>query len=337
MGLDDPIDGGIILCFAILKDIGVFKVSQHESQKSRPIVTGLNRDPLSCIPLISHFVRTIFVESEARHESIKSLELGLFPEFTIEPFQLPEAEFKKPRPVGYMNLVFESGVKLESPILTVPRNIAFPAHVHMRAESSSEEIDLMQVKLSGGLSDLEPLTSLPRTEEVLELEDRSQGCCLNLPKIGFLDFSKEFKLESFWFSENSIDLGEALTLAPSEPRFAEKETGCSHVQSGSTNVGFSRFEGTYASYQVTAERSRESSSGTPIEVHGIAQLSNTECHQSMNTVKLPSSVREKLSAWAAESSLAPNYGLAILVQSQRPSKGCVCVCVCILSCYPAVA
>ncbi len=251
MGLDDPIDGGIILdttCFVILKDIGVYKVAQLESQKSRPIVISLNRDLLSCIPLISHLVKTIFAESKARHELIKFLELDHFPELAVKLFQSPEAEFKKSRPVGNMNLVLESAVKLESPILTVPRNVAFLAHAHMRAESSSEDINLMQVKPSGGLSDLELLTSLPWTEEVLGSEDRSRGCCLDPPKIGFLDFGEEFKLENFWFSENSIDFGKALALAPSEPRFTEKETGWSHVQSASADTRF-EVEGTYASHR----------------------------------------------------------------------------------------
>ncbi len=72
------------------------------------------------------------------------------------------------------------------------------------------------------------------------------------------------------------------------------------------NLGaIANYDGTYASYQFAAKPSRESSSGTPIEIQGVAHISATECLRSvssMETIKLPLLVRERLS------------------EKQRPSK-----------------
>ncbi len=65
-----------------------------------------------------------------------------------------------------------------------------------------------------------------------------------------------------------------------------------------TNLGaIANYDGTYASYQITAKQSKLSGN-TPIEVHGVNHISATECLQSissMEAVTLPLLVRERLS------------------------------------------
>src|SRR5258708_20538984 len=93
VGVDDFIDGRIIsdtLCFAILKDIEVFRIAKLKSQRQRPVVISLNRDCLLYIPLLYYFIETpteawsTFAESRARNELIKFSELDSVPELIAE-------------------------------------------------------------------------------------------------------------------------------------------------------------------------------------------------------------------------------------------------------------
>ncbi len=86
--------------------------------------------------------------------------------------------------------------------------------------------------------------------------------------------------------------------------------------------GIVNYDGTYASYQITAKWSRELSSGTPIEIHGDTYISATECHRSvssMEAVELPPLVRERLRNWNTVSNLALDCD-SVILEKQRPSK-----------------
>src|SRR5258708_2436843 len=93
VGLNDFIDRRIIsdtLCFAILKDIEVFRIAKLKSQRQRPVAIGLNRDCLLYIPLLYYFIETpteawsTFAESRVRNELIEFSELDSVPELIAE-------------------------------------------------------------------------------------------------------------------------------------------------------------------------------------------------------------------------------------------------------------
>src|SRR5258708_1254653 len=117
----------------------------------------------------------------------------------------PEVLIKKSRPVGpCKDSVLESSPKIELPV----------------------SVDLSNVLSAQELPVPELLKFLYQTEEVLNQSEVSyQPLSINPPKLELLDFGEEFKLESFWFSENSISLVEVPTLAPSEPKLMKKESG----------------------------------------------------------------------------------------------------------------
>src|SRR5258708_763739 len=180
--------------------------------------------------------RLSFLIWESNAEKPRPMGLNAYVDGDVD--KLPEAKFKEPRPAS------------------LKESILFPAHVYVRAESS-EEIDLMQDELGGNSFESESLMNLFRAEEAVEPEDRYQAHGFNLPELGLLDLGDEFKLESFLFideadsgecgetskivSEKARILDETLTLMPLEPRFTEKETGLSIVQS-LTDSGLSQFD-----------------------------------------------------------------------------------------------
>ena len=93
VGLNDFIDGRIIsdtLCFAILKDIEVFRIAKLKSQRQRPVAISLNRDCLLYIPLLYYFIKmpteawSTFAKSRVRNELIKFSKLDSVPELIAE-------------------------------------------------------------------------------------------------------------------------------------------------------------------------------------------------------------------------------------------------------------
>ncbi len=155
----------------------------------------------------------------------------------IEVFKSPKCGSQEPRPAGLKD------------------SVVFPACVYVREETSSEEINPMQVKPRGNSSDSESSMYLFQSEEALELEDQYQVHGFNLPELGLLGLGNEFMLESSLFSdgadsgeyretskiipEKAVNLVEVPTLVPSEPKVMKEE---SQQPSHSANFKSTRIE-----------------------------------------------------------------------------------------------
>ena len=112
----------------------------------------------------------------------------------IEAFQVPEASAEKPWPTVHEDLVSESSLDIESPILTDLSNL-FLTH----DESALVEVDPLQAESSGGSSEIKPPTSLLRIKDVLEQpEELPPALIIDSPK---LEFGDEFHLGSSQFLE----------------------------------------------------------------------------------------------------------------------------------------
>ena len=147
-------------------------------------------------------VESFAISDPVRFWSGKKFDLERDLEWALHPDPhviSPEVLIKKSRPVGLRkDSVLESSPKIELPVSVDLSNVL----------SAQDKLPVS-----------EPLKFLYRTEVSYQLFS------INPPKLELLDFGEEFKLESIWFSEDSISLVEVPTLAPSEPKLTKKESG----------------------------------------------------------------------------------------------------------------
>ena len=120
----------------------------------------------------------------------------------IKVFQVPEASAEKPWPAIHEDLVSESLLDIELPILMDSSNL-FLTHAYRSSDSALVEVDPMLAKLSGDSSEIELPTSLLQTKDVLDIsEELSPALSVDSPK---LEFDNEFQLGSSQFLETGLD------------------------------------------------------------------------------------------------------------------------------------